>query len=74
MFDAFKVGEKWTTVIPSTIDVDFFDSANPSPLENAVIDDQSCSEYRGLLLLHYPVLLRSGVEFWSRGVPLHGVE
>ena len=26
MFDAFKVGEKWTTVIPSTIDVDFFDS------------------------------------------------
>ena len=27
MFDAFKVGEKWTTVIPSTIDVDFFDSA-----------------------------------------------
>ena len=27
MFDAFEVGEKWTTVIPSTIDVDFFDSA-----------------------------------------------
>ena len=26
MFDAFKVGEKWTTVIPSKIDVDFFDS------------------------------------------------
>ena len=29
MFDAFKVGEKWTTVIPSTIDVDFFDSVCP---------------------------------------------
>ena len=28
MFDAFKVGEKWTTVIPSTIDVDFFDSVH----------------------------------------------
>ena len=23
MFDAFKVGEKWTTVLPSTIDDDF---------------------------------------------------
>ena len=24
MFDAFKVGEKWTTVIPATIHVDLF--------------------------------------------------
>ena len=31
---------------------------------------QSCTEYRGLLQLHYSVLLRSGVEFWSRAILL----
>ena len=34
MFDAFKVGEKWTTVIPSTIDVDFFDSVQVIAIAN----------------------------------------
>ena len=38
MFDAFKVGEKWTTVIPSTIDVDFFDSV----LAKKKISKQGC--------------------------------
>ena len=29
MFDASKVGVKWTMVIPSTIDADFFYTAAP---------------------------------------------
>ena len=29
IFDAITVGEKWTTVLPSKIDVDFFYSAGP---------------------------------------------
>ena len=33
-------------------------------------ENQSCTEYRGLLQLHYSVLLRSGVEFWSRAILL----
>ena len=34
-----------------------------------------CSEYRGLLQLHYSVLLRSVVEFWNTGVlKLHGLK
>ena len=37
MFDAFKVGEKWTTVIPSTIDVDFFDSVARRNIRHAIL-------------------------------------
>ena len=33
--------------------------------DGAVSVCQSCSEYWGLLQLHYSLLLRSGVEFWS---------
>ena len=32
MFDAFKVDEKWTTVLPCTIDGEVFNSAYTPPL------------------------------------------
>ena len=48
MFDAFKVGEKLTAVIPSTIDVDFFDSVGwehtwDHVLEGSIFIDKACN-------------------------------
>ena len=51
-----------------------YHSHHGSIMEKFFLHMQSCSEYRGLLQLHYSVLLYSEAEFWSRGVLLHGVE
>ena len=50
MFDAFKVGEKWTTVIPSKIDVDFFDSV--ATLQKSSFASQGATQLTVLLTDH----------------------